>query len=510
MCPARTVYCGAITLAFMKPNSQSARPGTFTNLNRGLWLCPNLLVALVFLGAGCGTTQQLHIVTAPGGAQVAVRDAKGKGIAAGAAPLDIKVKFASSNPNYTIDVSPPANLADRYLGKSTNITQTGFLELPAYQGAKHRQLDVKLDEKLFMVVPHVEVVLDARRTWRGAVIRSRAYKDVSEVGGAVPTQIAEFGENAGIQSLALSPDGTRIVYSAATYTLAPAELQKVFSAAEPRPIDIAGANLNGVSISAGGIEHITSENFRDMFPSFTADGQHLLFTSNRRRANAEDILRISALHRSGISDIYVHRDARLMRPTQAREGTMAFCIEEPNPVDSKQRFTIWTLGGPNQFPTQIQVGSQPAVSPDGKRIAYIGTDGNLWVVNTDGSQATQLSFGADKILERYKASLSSEEAARHEAFVSEFGFPEKKPFSYPSWNSDGSSITYTAMEGSDSTGRPNEDIWMMNYDGTSKQQLTTNGSIDRYPLISPDGKWVYFMSNRGGRWAIWRIAAPPR
>ncbi|HEX5399590.1 MAG TPA: hypothetical protein VFY06_11145, partial [Verrucomicrobiae bacterium] len=97
-----------------------------------------------------------------------------------------------------------------------------------------------------------------------------------------------------------------------------------------------------------------------------------------------------------------------------------------------------------------------------------------------------------------------------EAFLSNFGFAEKTPFSYPAWSADGSGIVYTAMEGSDSTGRPNEDIWFMNFDGSNKQQLTTNGSIDRYPLLSPDRKWVYFMSNRGGRWAIWRIAAPAK
>jgi dipeptidyl aminopeptidase/acylaminoacyl peptidase len=216
---------------------------------------------------------------------------------------------------------------------------------------------------------------------------------------------------------------------------------------------------------------------------------------------------INALRRSGISDVYVHRDARTLRPTQALDGTIAYCVEEMNPQDQKQRFTIWTLGGPNQFPTQIQTGSQPAISPDGRHIAYIGPDGNLWVVNVDGSQATQLTAGADKILERFKESLSAEEGQRYDAFVKEFGFAEKMPYSFPSWSKDGQHIAFTAMDGSDSTGRPNEDIWLMNVDGSSKRQLTTNGSIDRYPLLSPDGKWVYFMSNRGGHWAIWRIPA---
>jgi dipeptidyl aminopeptidase/acylaminoacyl peptidase len=465
--------------------------------------------ALLLAAAGCAGNR-VHVVTDPAGSQVNFVNAKGKTVATGFAPMDANVKFSRSNPNYMVEITPPLNLRDRYNQKTTNLTEFEFQKLPVFKGEKHRLMDTKLEEKLFVLVPYVEVVLDSQKTWRGAVIRSRAYKDVSEVGGAVPTQVAELSEDGGIQSLALSPDGNRIVYSEATYNLSPSELQKVYSAAEPRPIDILGANLKGISVLTHGVEAITSENFRDMFPSFTPDGQYLLFASNRRRSTSEDILRISALHRSGVSDIYVHRDARLMHPTQAKDGTIAYCVEEPNPQDPKKRFTLWTLGGPNQFPTQIQTGSQPSISPDGKRIAYIGADENLWVVNTDGSQATQLTFGADKILDRYKASLSPEERARYERFVNDFGFPEKKPFSYPSWSADGHTIVYAGMEGSDSTGRPNEDIWIMDFDGSNKRQLTTNGSIDRYPLLSPDGKWVYFMSNRGGHWAIWRIPTPEK
>jgi hypothetical protein len=459
--------------------------------------------------SGC-SSPRLEIVTVPAGAQITVRNTKNKNVISGVAPLEVPVNFSSANQTYTVDVKPPSNLTERYSGATTNLTRQLFSLLPQQENESHRRLNLKLDEKLFLVVPYLEVILDSRQSWRGVVMWSRAYKDVSEAGGSVPTKIAEFGDNIGVQSLALSPDGTRIVYSVAGYVVPPADLWKLPSANTLQTVDVAGANLNGISINAGGIEHITSENFRDMFPSFTSDGQYLLFASNRRRANSEDILRISALHRGGISDIYVHRDGRLMQPTESKDGTIAFCIEDPHALDPKQRFTIWTLGGPNQFPTQIQIGSQPAISPDGKYIAYIGADGNLWEVRTDGSQATQLTFGADRILERYKASLAQDELAHYEAFLSNFGFAEKTPFSYPAWSADGSGIVYTAMEGSDSTGRPNEDIWFMNFDGSNKQQLTTNGSIDRYPLLSPDRKWVYFMSNRGGRWAIWRIAAPAK
>lgn len=450
---------------------------------------------------------QLNIDSSPTGSVVVVKDPTGASLKSGPAPVDVALDFSKGSEIYVVEVRPPDSVADKYFTNSTQVSVVTFNALPQGKEPNKRRLDIKLEEKQFVMFPYVEVVLDAKQTWRGAVTRSRAYKDVSEAAGTVPTRIVDFGDNIGVQSMAISPDGNRIVYSMAAYNLSPTDLQKVFSAAEPRNIDIAGANLRAVTISAGGIEQITSENFRDLFPSFCPDGTNLLFTSNRRRANSEDILRISAVRRSGISDIHVLRDARVLRPTQAKDGTIAFAVEVSNPLDAKQRFTIWTLGGGNQFPTQIQIGNQPAISPDGKRIAFIGQDGNLWVVNSDGSQPTELSMGAEKIIERYKASLNQEELSRYESFIHEVGFPEKQAFSYPSWSQDGNYILYTAMEGSDPTGRPNEDIWIMQYDGNGKRQLTTNGSIDRYPLLSSDGKWVYFLSNRGGRWAIWRIPA---
>ena len=85
----------------------------------------------------------------------------------GAAPVDVTVKFSKSNPTYTVDVTPPST---QYLGKSTNVTQATFSALPLFQGENHHVLDVRLEEKLFTVLNYIEVVLDSRRTWRGAVV----------------------------------------------------------------------------------------------------------------------------------------------------------------------------------------------------------------------------------------------------------------------------------------------------------------------------------------------------
>ena len=66
------------------------------------------------------------------------------------------------------------------------------------------------------------------------------------------------------------------------------------------------------------------------------------------------------------------------------------------------------------------------------------------------------------------------------------------------WTPDGR-IVYTAVE------RENRDIWIMNADGSHAKQLTFVPSSDGLPAISPDGRYITFVSNRGVGWGIWRM-----
>lgn len=53
----------------------------------------------------------------------------------------------------------------------------------------------------------------------------------------------------------------------------------------------------------------------------------------------------------------------------------------------------------------------------------------------------------------------------------------------------------------------NADIWLMNPDGSEQKQLTVDASVEGQPTVSPDGRYIAFLSNRAGTYNIWRMNA---
>ena len=100
---------------------------------------------------------------------------------------------------------------------------------------------------------------------------------------------------------------------------------------------------------------------------------------------------------------------------------------------------------------------------------------NIWVMNVDGSDPTQLtSNNADNVT--------------------------------PAWHPSGQWILFASNKGTASANLRdsnsviklhNFDVWMTDLRGKHATQLTVNGSDDRNPVFSPDGKTLYFSSNRG-------------
>lgn len=56
-----------------------------------------------------------------------------------------------------------------------------------------------------------------------------------------------------------------------------------------------------------------------------------------------------------------------------------------------------------------------------------------------------------------------------------------------------------------STMSGNEEIWMINADGSEQKQLTNNPADETSPVISPGNETIYFASNRTGAIQVWRM-----
>ncbi len=69
------------------------------------------------------------------------------------------------------------------------------------------------------------------------------------------------------------------------------------------------------------------------------------------------------------------------------------------------------------------------------------------------------------------------------------------------WSPNGSYLLYTR------TVRDESNIFRIDADGGGELQMTEGIAKNDGPEYSADGKWIYFCSNRSGKWDVWRMPA---
>jgi Tol biopolymer transport system component len=107
-------------------------------------------------------------------------------------------------------------------------------------------------------------------------------------------------------------------------------------------------------------------------------------------------------------------------------------------------------------------------------VAQEDTSTRIWVANLDGSFVARA--------QAFKQVTAGKFEGRHGL----------------SWMPDGR-IVYVTKTGDD------EDMWLMNGDGTGPRQLTDDAAFDETPMVSLDGRHIYFGSNRAGTRQVWRM-----
>lgn len=278
-----------------------------------------------------------------------------------------------------------------------------------------------------------------------------------------------------LNSYAITPDGQ----SAILALTAQDEAGKFYS----------GLFLKRIEDDGGGTARLIDNNKRyfDCAPVIAPDSSNILvFQSNRGDLSKPDVFRINfSDNRTSGGVARITNDQRFNYAptyTDSNREVVYLSIEPNYPLAQPQLSTVKMDGA---LPTQFQITADEVSHREPTKIYLTRPDQSngkrqIYSVEPDG---------------RLETALISDDT-----FLNANCFNPVASFTNPV------RILFVSDRDQDDQGRPNNNIYVMNADGSQIQQLTANGSDDIQPAWSPtDPNTVYFLSNRGGAYNLWRL-----
>ncbi len=301
-------------------------------------------------------------------------------------------------------------------------------------------------------------------------------KDISEGAGKdPPTLLFQAPRGSSIETLAVNPNGGQIVFALVSGS---------------SKADLRSQILAISTTGPGSVDEITDGKSLDLMPSFTPDGAQVVFSSNRagKRLNVwrkalDGSIGIEQLTESSEQDLWPMIDA-------APKPRLFYEVRSDSQPDPQ--LYMAPLDGRSRTDLASIPVMQPRVSPRADAVLFTSINqrtGNREIYRISDHGGMPVDVINDPDSECYDPCWSKDGGMM--AFVSDRNF-----------------ATYPTLENGqivDERHR-NPDIWIVDLANSGKpQQITTNGSIDDCPSWDPSGESLYFRSNRGGQWGIWKI-----
>lgn len=213
-------------------------------------------------------------------------------------------------------------------------------------------------------------------------------------------------------------------------------------------------------------------------PAWSPDGELIAFTleENPLRTATSDIWVLHVDDPDRVRRLATLAPLYAKHPHWSPDGKM-IAFEAVAPSDENPNYDIYVIpasGGTVTALTRTAADEgAPSWSPDGREIAYWHygdpelDSPDIWVMNADGSEQRAVTHTRD--------------------------------FDYsPAWSPDGEQIAFQRQYPAPGSAINNE-IVVVNTDGSGFRRLTRNGSFDDFePAWSPDGNQIAFMSDRTG------------
>ena len=198
------------------------------------------------------------------------------------------------------------------------------------------------------------------------------------------------------------------------------------------------------------------------------------------------------------------------------------CFSQSNTPYSTLNLTSAIQGSIVQQVTSGSVRDySPRYSPDGKLIFFSRSEGNhfaIWSYNVDNGIFSNYCYGLTPFPINNEEFLCSRQNSNNNYEIWRINYvkgteslilsQENRSFTTASLSPDGKWILFVANTLKKENLPENLDIFVVRSDGSQMTQLTYHHGHDLSPVWSPDGKSIYFLSQRGtenGAYNIWKM-----